>query len=270
LTSLVFLFSSKDFTSAQDFNIGSNDVQGLIDAINEATSSGQPATINLANNSEYVLSTINNSTFSNNGLPVIISDISINGNASKISRLNSAEPFRIFSIQSPGKLTLNNITISGGYSTDDNNGGGGIFNYSGTLVVNNSVISENSALIGGGAGIWSGNESYTKIFNSSILNNTGGSYLSIPKSISSGGAFVKRGSGSFEVIDSKILNNYAKTIGGAIYANSTGNINLINTEISDNSAENSGGAIYNYQGDITIDNCKFNNNKATVVGTSYG
>ncbi|MCG2692177.1 hypothetical protein L6272_05110 [Microgenomates group bacterium] len=225
---------------AKNFTIDPSDSLSLISAINEANSNNEADVINIATNSSYLLSKTDNLIYSNTGLPVIKSDIIINGNGAKIYRENSSEKFRIFAIQSLGKLTLNDITISGGFSDDSNIGGGGILNFDGVLIINNSLISNNTALIGGGAGIWAGNESSTSIFKTTISDNNGGGPGGT-LSISSGGAFVKRGSGLFEVTDSIFSNNYAETIGGAIYSNSTGKIVLKNTKITNSSTRNGGG-----------------------------
>lgn len=265
---------------AATFNVGPNDTSGLINAFNDAISSGEPSEINLANNSEYLLTSKFSSLYSDNGLPLITGEITVNGNSSKIYRDTSAPRFRIFAIEAPGKLTLNNITLSNGESVDvingssnpndisDYFGGGAILNFNGTLEINNSTITKNTVFVGGGAGIWAGDGSLTKIFNSTLSDNIGGG-LNPNLSISSGGAFVKRGSGSFEVYDSIITNNYAKTIGGAIYSNQTGEIIIESTEFSNNSTENEGGAIFNYKGNISINNSNFFDNRATRID-AYG
>ncbi|MEK7622692.1 MAG: alpha/beta fold hydrolase [Patescibacteria group bacterium] len=69
----------------------------------------------------------------------------------------------------------------------------------------------------------------------------------------------------FEVIESIISNNFAKTIGGAIYSNHSGEIILRNTEISNNSANNEGGAIFDYAGLITIDRSCISGNSSIAV-----
>ena len=270
----LFLFfvlaSTKNQAFANEYFVAPNDSAGLINAINEANNNSEIDTINLASESIYSLidpidNLVFNPVYGINGLPVINSDneIIINGNNSTINREGTAQRFRIFAIQFPGKLTLNNITIKGGFSTSPNIGGGAILNLSGTLIINNSRVSKNTALIGGGAGIWAlGGTSY--ISNSTISENNSGNN---GETISSGGAFVKRGLGLFQVSDSIIENNEAETIGGAIYSNATssGEINITNSRIQNNSTRLQGGAIYNYQGKINITNSCINGNLPNAV-----
>ncbi|KKU82731.1 MAG: Polymorphic outer membrane protein [Microgenomates group bacterium GW2011_GWA2_47_8] len=273
LATLFFFFvlvSTKNQIFANEYFVAPNDSEGLIIAINEANNNSEIDTINLASESIYnLIDPVDNPIFDqeygSNGLPVINSDneIIINGNHSKINREESAQRFRIFAIQFPGKLTLNKIVINGGFSISSNTGGGAILNLSGTLILNNSVISKNTALIGGGAGIWAlGGTS--NISNSSISDNNSGNN---GETISSGGAFVKRGLGLFQVSDSIIENNVAETIGGAIYSNATssGEINISNSRILNNSTRLQGGAIYNYQGKINIINSCISGNLPNAV-----
>ena len=76
--------------------------------------------------------------------------LTINGPsaASLNVRRNSAAKFRIFTISSGKTVNLNSLTVSNG----DANNGGGIQN-SGTLNVNNCVISGNKSGHNGGGGI---------------------------------------------------------------------------------------------------------------------
>lgn len=265
---------------AATFDIPPTNTTALINAINEATSSGSPSVINLSTNSEYKLTEKFSSSYSDNGFPLITSEITINGNGSKIYRDTSSPRFRIFAIEAPGKLALNNITLSKGESVDvingssdpndlsDYYGGGAILNFNGTLELNDAIITENTVYVGGGAGIWAGNGSSTKIYDSTISNNIGGG-LNPNLSISSGGAFTKRGSGSFEVYNSIITNNYAETIGGAIYSVSTGLITLKNVYLTNNSVTirsgATGGGIYNYSGKINIENSCITGNSPNAI-----
>ena len=250
---------------AETFTIGPNDTSELINTINLANSTTEPDTINLSLNSTYELTTSNNDngTYSKSGLPVVTSEMVINGNGSTISR-NSVEKFRILAVETTmGKLTLNNITIKDGFSEHPAYGGGGILNLNGTLIINESIISNNNAESGGGGGIWILSNSTTNIVKTKISNNSVG-YSG------SGGGLHKRGLGITEVKNSEITENYAQNNGGAIYSNQTGEIILQNTEILNNSAENNGGAIYNYMRTISINNSTLADNKATHIVAGYG
>jgi hypothetical protein len=72
-----------------------------------------PDTIVLPVGSLQRLTRVNNSTYGPTGLPVIRSVITIVGNGSTIARTRG-EPFRILAVNSSGKLTLQETTVSGG------------------------------------------------------------------------------------------------------------------------------------------------------------
>ncbi len=103
--------------------------------------------------STHTLTAVNNSTpFGPTGLPVIGTEITIEGHGSTITR-SSADAFRIFVVDSAGNLTLNETTVSGGslVVVDGRDDGAGIANYDGgTLTLTDSTVSGNSANFGGG------------------------------------------------------------------------------------------------------------------------
>ena len=135
-------------------------------------------------------------------LPIISSDISIQGNGSTIQR-TSADPFRVIYVDVNGVLALTSITITGGNASGAGpsynfNYGGGIRNLGsltldsstvsgstalrrgggihnrGSLTINNSEISTNTALGQGGGGVSNGNGGSLLIQNSSVSMNTAG------------------------------------------------------------------------------------------------
>jgi len=82
-------------------------------------------TIVLPQSSYQRLTQIHNSTYGDNGLPVIASRITIEGNGSTIARPPFDAPsFRIFAVNDTGNLTLNETTVSGGDVRPENFGGG--------------------------------------------------------------------------------------------------------------------------------------------------
>lgn len=80
-----------------------------------ANSSAGADTIELAADGIYTLSAVHSNNFWNgpNGLPFIISQITINGNGATIQRSSVAPDFRILHVGG-GDLTLNGVTASGG------------------------------------------------------------------------------------------------------------------------------------------------------------
>jgi hypothetical protein len=156
------------------FDVADEDVDGLIGAVKRANVCFSAATINLALNGNYDLTSANNSTDGENGLPSISGEITINGNGSIIQR-DSNSTFRIFHVAEGGNLTLNDLTIRNGHIdySEDHWGGGGILNR-GRITLNDSIISGNST--GGrpnglnGGGIYN---TGTLTLNNSIVKSNG-------------------------------------------------------------------------------------------------
>ncbi|PBC63874.1 hypothetical protein BKI49_12170 [Streptomyces sp. Tue6028] len=126
-------------------------VRALVEAITTANSSPGADTLRLARRCTYKLMSPDAASPAN-GLPVITSEVTIDGNGATITRAKSAPDFRILLVGEEGALTLNRTTISGGRATDcplipGGEGavcGGGI-NNQGTLTVNHSRVVHNAA-----------------------------------------------------------------------------------------------------------------------------
>ncbi|MGH8568658.1 MAG: hypothetical protein ACREXU_11735, partial [Gammaproteobacteria bacterium] len=131
----------------------------LVDAINAANTNGSVGgctagsgadVIVLPPNSTHTLTAVNNTTYGSNGLPLVTSPITIQGNGSTITRDPSAPDFfRILAVgQNTGNLSLHETRISGGMASSGRRGGG-LYNFS-TLTLINSTVAGNAAERGGG------------------------------------------------------------------------------------------------------------------------
>jgi hypothetical protein len=158
---------------AADFNVACADSAGLISAIDNANANSEADTIHLSAACTYTLTVVNSTgSDGSNGLPIITSEITLEGNGAIIQRDGSAPDFRIIWNAPEGELTLNRVTITGGAGVR----GAGIFNR-GTLTVKNSTISDNKSihsllefrLIGGGINT----DGQTIILNSTFSRNEG-------------------------------------------------------------------------------------------------
>jgi hypothetical protein len=240
----------------------------LITAITDANTDPGPTTIDLNGGCTYTLTDVNNVSASGpNGLPIITSEIVINGNGATIKR-DSTSQFRIFEVASGAKLTFNNLTITGGETRN----AAGIFNY-GTLTLNSSTVSGNSATNGAGGGVFNnGNltlNSSTVSGNSAtigggIVNNRN---LTLENSTVSGNSATNNGGGIYIANGIIALNNSTVSgnsatngIGGGIY--NDGTLTLNNITVSGNSAGGSGGGIYNESGKLTLKNSIIANSTA--------
>ena len=165
-------------------------------------------------------------------------------------------------------VTLNNLTLTGGNSGD--NDGGAISSVE-NLTINNSVITGNSANAGGGI-----DANVIVLNDSEVSNNSardgGGIYagnLTVRRSIISGntasldgGGILSRG--RIQIIDSAIAQNEARYFGGGIYSYSYGNASIVNSTIDGNKAE-AGGGIFVGE-DIEISNSTISNNESEYGG----
>ena len=159
----------------------------LVNAINNANTdtdtdgtSGCPAgsgndTINLLAGKIYTLTKADNQFEGSNGLPLITSRITINGNGAAISRAQTANTadFRILSVAAQGDLLLNDVKLTGGKISGEFQYGAGLRN-AGQLSLNNATISGNSirgtSSSGAIANMYGGK---LTMVNSTITNNSG-------------------------------------------------------------------------------------------------
>jgi CSLREA domain-containing protein len=141
----------------------------LREAINSANSdpTSEPATRECANGSGADTITFDSSLSGTpitlaSQLPVIVSTVTIDGGSADIT-VSGNNAVRVFFVDSGAKLTLSNLTVANGQAVRSS--GGGINNqFGGTVMVNNSTFSGNSAPDGSGGGIYT--------FNTVTLKNT--------------------------------------------------------------------------------------------------
>jgi hypothetical protein len=148
-----------------------------------------------------------------------------------------------------GNLIVDNCIISGNTASR----GGGICNWSGTLTIIASTISSNTADDdGGGGGIYNC-EGIIDITESTISGNT-----------AYGGSGIFNG-GTLTITSSTISGNTADE-GGGIY-NQDGTLTITSSTISGNTAASrSGGGIGNNRGTLTITSSDISGNTATYCG----
>ncbi|MCO5186983.1 MAG: hypothetical protein M9918_02090 [Anaerolineae bacterium] len=210
-------------------------------------------------------------------LPVIRSEITIEGNNSTIERdSGAATNFRIMRVHVGGNLTLNQVTLTGGNAGFGS--GGALSLQEGEVTVNDSTITGNTALMGGGLYVSSGGT--LAINNSAISGNSasdnGGGLAAYKKDTTPTSVTVT-------VNDSTISGNSAQSGGGILsFARSLGSATLVtvtvnNSTISGNTATSGGGGVYNYayegigppQATITLNNSTLTGNSAAIGGGVY-
>ena len=236
---------------------------------------GNPAgadTIVLPANSFFTLTMADNSgDFGPNGLPWLTSKITFDGNGATIQRDSGAPSFRILAVGPKGNVTLDSMTIRGGYASIAPYGyyGAGILNQ-GQLVIQSSRVIENvlyaEDIGASGGGIFS--EGSLNIVDSIVSDNEIVAYLS-----ARGGGI--RSTGDLEISNSTISGNLAGGsfgYGGGIF--SDGNLVMEDVVLTGNRAggyAGEGGGLRN-TGMAIIAKSLFVNNSADgfAESSTYG
>jgi predicted outer membrane repeat protein len=260
-------------------------------AVDQCVKGNGADTINLPANSTFVLSKIDNNSVNDgaNGLPTVTSNITIEGQDSRIERSNSAPAFRVFHIASGAELKLLNTTITGGVTGNGDYyvaNGAGIFSR-GMLTLENCVVSENKATglgaggdkTAGGGGIFSIHSSLN-LKNSRVTNNEsqygGGVFLQTASatvtnsdisdnSSTQGGGIGARELSTMTLTDSSFSGNSAKTSGGGIYAGYGSILTMARSTVSGNTSGRGGGlSLYKTNG--TLSNLTISDNSASSLG----
>ena len=272
---------------AATIDLNSCAADDLINAIETANSNDEADVINLNGDCIYTLTAIYDIKEGDNGLPLIYSTITINGNGAAIER--SSEPgtpaFRLIRIAESGDLTLGHTIIRNGVAIDSpytiyGGSGGGLSNQ-GTVTLTKCTLTGNTAYIGGGFNNTSG---IVALDNTTLAGNTastGGGFnntsgiVTLDNSILTdnsasrwGGGFETSRSGTVTLISSTLSRNSAST-GGGFDNFSSGTVALTNSTLSDNSAVNGGGFFSSTYSMVTIANSTLSANSASEKGGGF-
>jgi hypothetical protein len=240
----------------------------LVAAIAAANAAGG-GTINLGTGCTYQLTAADNGE---NGLPVVTTSIGVNGNGATIAGNNTS--FRIFEVDGPGgNLSLQNVTITGG-SADI---GGGIQNAGGTVTLNHSQVTRNTASQAGG-GIASATFDPSSVARLTLNNSavTGNQQTLGPQDPNAlGGGGIINVLGTVTLNTSQVNRNSAQgLVGGGIasgdYLNFSGTssvLTLNGSQVNGNTAPNAGGGgIQNLLGSATLNSSQVNGNTSLNGG----
>ena len=269
------IFAATIVVTASDGTIADNGECSLSEAIINANMDDQSGssdciagsgadTITLSSNIELVASYVFET--GDNGLPLITSEITIDGQGFSLTRTGD-ERFRFLYVAPQGMLTINNTTLSNGY--EDREGRGGAIYSDGILNINNSFFLDNIAdgPNGGGGAIFNF-EGTVNISGSEFTNNssTGGN-------ADAGAIFNVRGNLTISqsTFDGNTTTDDAGD-GGAIFS-SRGVIFIEDSIFSNNqtiapdpSRVGSGGALYSNDGAVEIINSTFTGNRVNGRG----
>ena len=219
----------------------------LVSAITGANTSGG-GILTLAGGCTYTLTATNNSADGGTGLPVVKTNITIQGNGATITRSGSVA-FHLLDVASAGRLTLSSLTLTNGLANDGVNGGGAIDSH-GALTVTNSTFSGNSSPAASGTSGGAINSSGTlTVTNSTFTGNTA----------QEGGAIFNQKTAT--ITNSTFSGNTATIFGGGALLNAAGTETVTGDTFTGNSGPG-GGAIDN---DTTL-----NISDSTFTGNTAG
>ena len=188
----------------------------------------------------------------------ILDDLTVKGKGANRTFINGNKIDRVFQVIIGNvKVNLEGVTIQNGLSDY----GGGIYNYNGTLMINNSTVSNNIASNDGG-GIYNFLGTIT-ITESEVSNN---------KSIGSAGGIYNQGTS--KIIKSSIFGNEVSGTGprgGGI--SNQGTMIITKSTVFNNMSSGTnfavGGGIYNY-GTLTITKSTVSYNRALGTNSAIG
>jgi CSLREA domain-containing protein len=153
-----------------------------------------------------------------------------------------------------GTVTINDSTFTGNTASSAADGYGGAVGNSGTLILQRSALSSNTARINGGAiENWDGDLTAADcVFASNQAEH--------------GGAINNNANGTLTAHGCTFGSNVASGTGGGIFNDNDSDATLENSTLSANTATYEGGGIYNISGSVTLNNATFDSNSAGSGG----
>jgi autotransporter family porin len=252
---LIFTVSVKDVSAADgdtiyvnasggnDSNTGYTPSEAKLSIANATRTVNNNGNVNIA---DGTYSGVNNTNIN------IAKNMTIIGESQTGTIIDAQNLAQIFNINFGITLNLKEVTLTNGMSQY----GGAIYNGGGTLTVDNSTFTNNSAFFFGGA-IYNENDGNLTVDNCTFTNNTAEHV--------DGGA-IANSDGTLTVVNCTFTNNTGST-GGAICNENGGTLTVDNSTFTNNTARGRGGAIGNFGGtNLTIENSTFTNNTASSTG----
>jgi len=225
-------------------------IQGAVNTATDGHYAGADVTIVVAAGTYTESDTISVSS---------LNSLTITGAGPATTTISGNRSGSVFNV-TDGTVTISGLTITSGAGSLAA-GGGGVKN-TGTLTIDNSIVSNDIAGTAGtaasGGAIYNSGGMLT-VTNSTLAGN------SAPQA--SGGAIYNSG-GMLTVTNSTLSGNSAAS-GGGIYNSGGGMLTVTNSTLSGNNAA-SGGGIYNSGGTLTVTNSTLSGNSAASGGGILG
>ena len=184
----------------------------------------------------------------------ITGGVTLNGAGAVATVIDGGGIDRVFDCRIGSTAQINAVTIrNGNPGVGAGDGGGGVSNFAGTLTLNSSTVSSNTAGIGGGVA----NESGTITLNNSTVSaNSAGA--------GAGGGIFNHG--ALTLNSSTVDHNQAGAGSGGGIVNDGGTVMLRNSTVSGNSAGVNGGGLSNTGTLLTLTNSTVSSNSAGTGG----
>jgi parallel beta-helix repeat protein len=189
---------------------------------------------------------------SDNGLPVVESDVTLEGNGFTIERDAGAPPFRLLAVSNNGTITLYDVALRNGYAAHC---GGAVVN-EGPATLVNSTLAGNSAPWGGGIC----NMGAVTLVNSILSGNSANDWLL------GGGGMLSAGGGITTLTNSTVSGNSAPHYGGGIAQDAFGHLALVSSTVSGNSG---GGVWVHFYGAANLTNSTVSGNSGDGIYVSW-
>lgn len=188
-----------------------------------------------------------------NGLPQITSEITIRGRGHSIRRADGAPRFRIFDVRRGGGLTLEDLTVANGSSSER---GGGIRSL-GVVTLTNTTVSGNESDQRGG-GIYARGEDFNDRAEVTLVDSA----LT--------GNHARRGAGvaaynytDVRINGSTVSNNLASSRGGGVLLRDFSRAAISNSTVASNSAASGAGVRATFYSHLDITSSAILDNVAT-------
>jgi predicted outer membrane repeat protein len=196
-------------------------------------------------------------------LPPITSPVTIEGHGATIQRpAGAGEVFRLLAVAPTGNLTLVDVNLRGGATSEAFAAGGAVYSQ-GFLTVDGGALRDNAAGLGGAIG----NRGVLSIEGATFLNNTaerGGAIFS------SGEDSPLPGGGLLTLVASQLSGNEAvASSGGGLYVE-VGSVTISRAVFDDNKAAYLGGGAAITRASLSIEATTFSNNEAQGGGGLWG
>jgi len=188
----------------------------------------------------------------------IAANTTIDGSGQLVTISGNSEA-RVFVVKSGVSLTLSHLTVSWGNDTSSN-GGGAVYSDGGHVTITNSMITDNeAAFAGGGVMVYNGSLTVDASTFSSDSASIGGGIAAYAASVAvSNSTFGANFATRSQVADGS---------GAGIYAEGS-QVTVSNSSFATNDADGSGGAIVGDNSTVILTNCTFSRNSAADDGNA--